>query len=541
MKSSWITRGMTAILIVLLIGTALPEKSQAAAPVNTLVGALKAEIQSAVVEKTPDGSLIAAVVRLNNIGSKVVRVPDYEVRAVTTNKLQYILQPSQDNPKAVQPKETVELKYLMAVRRFDAFKLDRLIWIKTDAYVYPKKELLMLSLPVPPFQPVGKSWGQSFTVPTTSASLVYTPFQMYKQNTPEGTTVIVGFQVENAGKLEETVPNFRLDGKTAAKTYAGQRIDKGTLSLKPGEKQRFYFSIPVNNDTRLSSLQVLTTETFAAANRPALSYSLNQVEISLPSVMDGTASYDQLKTYSEDSPIELDSYNQLFNTDLEISMVNLQVFQTEGNAFQSAVAKFKLFNHGNLPSPIPKFGVQLLSEGGRYYQGTLLAGDIGSLAPNLGYVVSYTFQLPMTEKGGSYGMVLLDATSQAPYSVPIASFKANVSGGKDTEQTELYPFRVKLNDWMVSLDGVEVNLDVDREENVLADAASAVIKIELTASDGELLGSERVPLVGGERPASGWMKLAIGSSTNKYPDTLRMYEVVDTPFGEVKRLLKTME
>jgi hypothetical protein len=543
--TKWI-KSITAFVLsasLLILSTPLITDAESVAVKYLLTGtSIKVEIKIVLNERISEGTRIGAVVRFYNEGSKVVRVPDYELRVYTSNKIEYTLLPSKDNVKVIQPKENVELSYMFVVRRVDAFTLSKLSWIKVNEFVYPKKQQTMLSIPISSASWPIKEWRESFKIPSLSTSLKFTPLSVFFQNTPQGKTYIVTVAIENTGKNQEFFPSFNIYGKTNNKIYEGVKIEKDSTALLPGEQQQIHYAIQTENNVQLQSLNVLTSERFAESVQSVIQYNVVRLSIKLPSEKNIVNTINQLLPNDFSKPISFDPSNKLISQDVSVSLVDIRMHKSEGDGFSTVIAKFKLENRGDRNVPIPIFQAQLTSEDGHNYLGIRHNITAESLAPDLSYVISYFFNVPNSEKGDNLAMTILDNQTAPPYQLPLAAFRTFVN--KETSDS-LYPYQVKVVDWtMMTGTSLKINLDIQRQENMMVDPNFTKLKLQLINSSGSVIGTKTMTFIGNDRLTSGWQTISFGSPSStqiEYPSSLQIYESIDTPFGEADRLLVTLK
>jgi hypothetical protein len=542
--TKWL-KTITALVLsvsLLILSTPLVTDASSKTVRYSLTGtSIKVEIKSVLNERIPEGTRIGAVVRLYNEGSKTVRVPDYELRVNTNDKIEYTLLPSKDNVKVIQPKENAELSYMFVVRRVETFSLSKLSWIKVNEYVYPKKQQTMLSIPISSAGPPIKEWRESFVIPSLSSSLQYTPVNVFFQNTPQGKAYIVTVAIENTGKNKEFVPSFDIYGKTDTKLYEGVKIEKDSMALLPGEKQQIHYAIQTESNVQLQSLNVLTAERFVESSQSTVLYDIVRLNIKLPADMNVVNAINQLLPYDLSKPLLFDPSNKLISQDVSVSLVDFRMYKADGDGLSSVIAKFKLENRGDRNVPIPNFQVQITGADGHNYLGNRHSITAESLAPDLSYVISYSFNVPNSENGDNLAMTILDNQTAPPYQLPIATFQTNVN--KETSDS-LYPYQVKVVDWTMLIgNNLKINLDILYQDNMLVDPNFTKLKIQLVNSSGSIVGTRTMPFIGNDRLTSGWQTISFGSSgSTEYvlPSTLNIYESIDTPFGEANRLLATL-
>lgn len=566
MKINWARPIATAVLSISLLAVTGPiyvnadeTPAVSAAADYHLTDAIKAEVKSILNEQTTDGTRLGAIVRVYNQSSRIAAIPDDEVRVITDDGVEYTLRPSTANAKAILPKEKVELSYLAVVDREDPFSLSEISWMDVDPYVYPKTEKLDLSIPITSMEWHGdsadisdpssiKTWEQSFTIPGLSNSLQYKPINILKQNTPQGPASVVTLLVENKGALKQPIPDFRIDGKSSKKVYNGKRVEKDAITLEAGEKQYIHFAIPTQNNDELKSLNVLTPESFASDNQN-VSYTIGRLNIRLPGNSAAMA-FKQTEAYVKDTPISFDPLNKLIPANVDVSLEELQMHGNEGDGYKAVVAKFKLQNRGDQPKPIPNFLAELTNSDGYSYSGSRQTLGIQTLIPNINYVIYYTFVVPGSEKGEQLVMKILDGDSAAPFNIPIAAFRTQIQSSVSGEDLALYPFHVKLNNWNVAISYQmgsqsytnKLTLDMAiSQDKAVVDQNFSKMKVEVSDKEGKVLGSQAFSFAGDNKLSSGNSTLAFNTDQLVTEFTIQMYETIDTPFGEAKRLLKTLQ
>lgn len=576
LKPTWKKSLTAAVLSVSLVLTASPAillADESGAAVQSVRGEygltplVRADVKSVSSVRIQDGTKIGAVVRLYNEGNRVTRVPEYELRVKTVDGIEYTLQASAANAKAIQPKEKVDLSYMLTLDYIDATALAELSWVEVDEYVYPKLETPVLSVPVNGIVWNGsdsaitdegavKQWGEPFMLPVQSDSLQYTPVTLINEKTPQGPATVVTLIAENKGTRTETVPDFRIDGKSDSRSYPGVRAETN-VELKPGEKKYIHYGILTENDVVLSSLNVLTPETFVqpgAGNTPTVeSYTVGRISVVLPPT--STIDINTLPVYKLRDRIAFDPLNKLVDKETEVSLVDLSMNESESAGYNTIIAKFMVKNTGERPVPLPAFQTELTNAEGFRYGGTRQTTSVEQLAPKLAYLVNYSYAVPSSEKGEDLLMKLQDNQTIAPYNIPIAGFKTAVAENKseDPDLLSFYPYNVKLLSSAVSIQGsatgqfaykMKLDLDITTVDDVIADVNSANMKIDLVDNSGRMIATQTVPFIGVNKLISGTQYLLfqnLRSDQFEWPLTVKLYESIQTPTGEANRLLKTMK
>ncbi|WP_028550862.1 hypothetical protein [Paenibacillus sp. UNC451MF] len=560
---------MTLLIFSLLIPSAsflaIAEEGVPVTKEYSLTSTVKAAVKSILNEQVAEGTRIGAVVRLTNEGTRLTRVPDYEVRVKAEDGVLYTLRPSAENVIAIQPKETVELSYMIVIDREDTFSLSEISWVDVDEFVSPRSEKMIVSIPISSIEWRGDiavfsdalathSWGENMTIQVLSTSLEYKPVSLSEQNTPQGPKTIVGLLATNKSDKKKAIPDFRVNGRSDKKVYTGVRLEKDPIVLGPGEQQYIHYAIPAGKKEELIGLTVLTPESFATDDKTKIEYLIGQFNVALPQDGGVVSEADQPKMYVWNSPIQFDPLNNVVQPEVSVSMVTLQMHESVGGGFKAAVAKFKLTNRSDRPMPVPKFQAQLMGVGGTKYTGTRQTAVVETLIPNVSYVMYYSFVLPSNEKGEQLTMDILDSESVAPYNIPIATFKTMVKKEK-SEDTGLsfYPFNVKINSWKSEVFygsaresfpysyKLSIDMDVSLQEEVVVDQNFPKLKVELVDDKGKVIGSKTLPFIGENRVATGTQTVNMDSVLYEFSNSLRVYETIDTPYGQADRLIATLQ
>jgi hypothetical protein len=597
MKKRWnIPLAAVAIGTMLLSGgiQALADESDgqttavtAAANNNNLTAVIQTAVKSMSVDPTPSGSnRIAAVIRLYNSGSVKVRIPDYELRAKTKEGLEYKLAASSGNVKTLEPKEVAELVYVSEFESKASISVAGLSFVKIDEYSYPKIETNLLTLPLGSEVWYGSdngaaslktlAWGQTFTIPGLNSQLTYTPAGFSMQHTDKGVTALITMLAENPGSGSETIPDFRIDARADKKKYTGKRTEESSIELAVGEKKYIHYAIAMENNSSPSSLIVMTTDNFIAAGTSANTASNTSSTASGTSSVSATGSAASTKaaidigrvaiavqggeqansasnaSYSIGNPIMIDPLSSIVdNTD--VSLMEMHINQNPGDSSKTAIAKFMLVNKNSKPIPTPSFETELTGAGGATYSGDRQTNVVATLNPGLGYIISYSYTIPVTEEGKGLVLTLLDTKTATPYKIAAASVVAPVQQETESNTLLLYPFEVEFTDYTVSTNymttssaytyKLKLTLDIKQKENVTVDKNFSKLRFEVVDKLGRVLGTADQVLVGDQKLMSGTQNIVtsdIKSEQFEFPITTNVYELIETANGQAKRFLKTL-
>lgn len=522
---------------------------------------IKVEVKSILNESTTEGTRIGAVVRLTNHGDRLTGVPEYEVRVKTQDGVDYILRPSLANAKNIQPKETVELSYMNVVERYDVFSLTELSFYDVDDFVYPKVEKGVISLPVSAQEWKGekaeltdpstlKKWEDTFAIPVLSSTLAFKPVSLNEQNTADGPMTIVTLLATNTGDKKSAIPDFRINGKSENKVYSAQRLEKDPIILEPGEKEYIHYAIPLRDRMELKSLYVLTPEDFVAEDKTLTTYLIGRLSITPPGANSTRYVMNQLLSYELNKPIKMDPLTKLIRPEIEVSMADLRIYESAGGGFKAAVAKFRMLNRSESPLQVPPFQTVLSSLSGKKYIGTRQATQVESLIPNISYVIYYSFVIPNAETGEQLAMEITDGKSVENYNLPIAAFKTKIIEETDDKSSAFYPFQVTLNDWTRGNNynsgaglpyTYKMNLDFDikLQDEIVVDQSFSKMRVEFADEKNRIMTSKVFSFTGENKLVSGTQTIDFSLDRLETTVYIRIYEIIDTPFGEARRLIQT--
>ncbi|TLS49384.1 hypothetical protein FE782_25025 [Paenibacillus antri] len=586
MRKHWQWKRLAAcsVLVPVLLWSALPMTAGAdtAAVISAaasltpyaITSELKAGVKSVLNERTQEGTRIGVVVRLFNQSASVVVVPDYQVRVSTKEGISYALQPSAANAIAVQPRETIELSYMITVKRHDAFSLEKLVWLSVDEFVYPKTETVVASVGISSMEWRGDAttfsdtsktlaWGEPFALSGTGEfgaaadSLRYTPVQLLDRETPQGAVTLARLLVENPGSAKQWIPDFVLVGKADNRYYTGTRKEAGTLSLEPGETRYIHYALPADHRKPWGGLTVATPESFVRSDGTVVPYTIGRLQIQTPA--SATAASLRVQPYKLKNKIALDASNPLANPDIELAVVELQRFVQDGDGYQTAVAKIQMTNRGSRAVLMPHFGLEWEASNGDRYEGVRQTTVWRSLLPGIGMVLNYAFTIPASEQAEKVVLHVLGGTVDGQASelsqVPIAAVSASLTPPPEASVIDMYPFAMSVDRWKIRSEirgstnftytyALEWDVGLSRAADAAVDKTSTRMRAELVDGSGRVLDSQTLPLSGQGRIVDGEQTIRFeGAETEQRMTSLavNLYEVFDTAEGEVARLAKTLK
>ncbi|MFD0678920.1 MULTISPECIES: S-layer homology domain-containing protein [unclassified Paenibacillus] len=564
-------------------------------PSYTLTNNVQAQPKGLLQEKTASGWRFGAAIKLSNTSGSTVRIPDYELRVKASDGTVYTLKASTDNVRSIEPQSTVELSYMSEIDKIADFNLTDLLWVDVDDQVYPKKETLLADASVESFVWRGSeatiqdpallgNWGFTFTIPGENSPLKYTATNMTKQFTGQAPTYIVQVKVENPASYAATVPSFTLSGQASGRSFIGTRVEQSSVILNPGEQKYINFAITTEPDTQLNAFYVLSSHNFLKQGATApVQYFTGRIGFKLP-----TASETQtaLPTYVLGKPIAVDSLSKAVNPQMEVALQNIEWFENDGRDYKTAVAKIKFTNKSGSVIPVPKLGADIVSSNGVNYNGVQSTTSVNDVLPGMGAVQMYAFTVPSSENANQFTLRLLEqqgqqasAGSQAQsgsqaqqqpaqatpaqqaqttYKTPIAQVNVTLSALTPTgNEFSFYPYQVKMDSFNITNYAaknavtnsygytykLEMGLDIKTTDAVLADPANPKLLFQLEGPDGKRLGSKTYSLSGDSRLMSGNQSVMFDSASDtlESPISIKVYELVTTPYGDARRLLTTLK
>lgn len=530
-----------------------------------LQGPVQAKVKSILSEKTLSGTRLGAVIKMYNVSGETVRVPDHELRIMGSDGATYTLRASADNQTSIQPMSSIELSYLVEIDMNLDIQPSQLSWVYVDKDVYPKQETTLLSLPLANLVWFGdqsavadpeaiKAWRDAFTIPKTDSAIQYTPVALtteYKAQTPVKVVKLLAY---NPGSVQETIPAFTFDGRSDKKVYKGTRADQSVTKLDPGEKKYLYFAIPTEQDATLTGFTLLTAESFKQAASTPFSYTVGRIGLQMPKE-DQALDNVSATPYTMNTPIAFDPLSTAVLPDIDVSAVDLQMYQNNGEGYQTAVLRMKFTNKSDLPIPVPQLAADLVNGLGVSYAGTRLNAAAPNVLPHTDYLIHYSFVVPNDEKTDVFTLRLSDDKTAAPYKATVARPQVQLTNAEpDKLALAFYPYEIKVKSWLISniasMNGqtltydykfkLKMSWDVQSKENVIVDTNYSRMLLEFENTSGRRLTSLTLNVTGENKITSGEQIYLFNNTQTdqlEYPLTLKVYEIIDTPNGQARKLV----
>ncbi|WP_166238611.1 hypothetical protein [Paenibacillus turpanensis] len=319
--------------------------------------------------------------------------------------------------------------------------------------------------------------------------------------------------------------------------------------LSQGESETYSFSAVLPKGMSVEQLQLALMEAKSTEESAGAASSTGAVSTLLPvavadlnqaTVVNQTGGNGA--TYEIGEPMEIAT-----NAEMSVALSELKLYDNETNGFQTAIAKLKITNVGEDVIAFPTLSAKLRDAAGQVYTGTRQASVAAQIDANSSYVVSYSFLLRSADDSKPVTLSLYEGSSDAAL---IASVNSNYqSDDTSNDNWDVYPYNIVVKSSDLVLNGtlstnfaysLKMNLDIERKDQVIMDSAVSKLQFDIVDPLGQLLGSQTVPFVGTTRLLNGDNHLTLSNislyqySINNYA---KVYEVVDTPNGAVKRYL----
>jgi len=242
--------------------------------------------------------------------------------------------------------------------------------------------------------------------------------------------------------------------------------------------------------------------------------------------------------------------SDVINKNLDVSLVELHAHENDDLGYKTAVAKYKITNNGTSTLALPELQNELIDSRGNTYTGTRQSDAATQISPGSSYVVSYSYLLPnQSSEDDAFALNVYDDKSVSEGKVSIGTYQVALQKEDDGDTLSLYPFTIKVNSssigWLYSSGtySYQLNLDLDvtHEDQVIIDSTFSTIEFDMVDSLGRIVGTQTSSMLGTGKLTSGKQKIVVSGLKNEQVDSgvkVNMYEVIQTPNGTAKRLLK---
>lgn len=360
-----------------------------------------------------------------------------------------------------------------------------------------------------------------------------------------------------------TIPNLTAEFQANRSNVGVTSSDNAVRSsyLSPNESTTFHFQgvVPASLSAEALQLVVLekqsaaastTTSTGAGSNtdttKQAASLPVAITSLAGAGVAGEATSYAAAQAYKIGDSFKLTSTNSI-DSNMDMSLVELGMSVNSDFGYKTIVAKYKLMNKGTSTLALPEFQTDLTNEEGYTYTGVRQTNVAKSIAPNTSYVLSYSYMVPDSEDADKLALNLYDTNRLA-----VGSYKAAVQTVPTTGPISVYPFTINFDDYTISTTyskdtsygyRLRLDLDVQRQAQVITDANFSSLLFEIVDTEGRLLTSKSLTFTGQQKIMSGIQYLDFANVRSDQINSgsyINIYEVVSTPNGDAKRLIRTI-
>ncbi len=244
--------------------------------------------------------------------------------------------------------------------------------------------------------------------------------------------------------------------------------------------------------------------------------------------------------------------SSVVSPNLDVSLIELHAHENDDLGYKTAIAKYKITNNGTSTLALPELQNELIDNKGNAYTGSRQSEAATQITPGSSYVVSYSYLLPNKEtddEDDSFALNVYDDKSVSEGNVSAGTFKVALQEAETGDTIAIYPFSLKINDssigWTYSGGTysyvLSLDMDISHEDQVIIDANFSKIQFEMVDSLGRIVGTQDASLMGTGKLTSGSQRVTISGLKNEQVSSgivVNMYEVINTPNGTAKRLLK---
>ncbi|MCY9692081.1 hypothetical protein [Paenibacillus alginolyticus] len=243
--------------------------------------------------------------------------------------------------------------------------------------------------------------------------------------------------------------------------------------------------------------------------------------------------------------------NAVVNKNLDVSLMELHAHENDDLGYKTAIAKYKITNNGTSTLALPELQNELIDSKGNTYTGSRQSAAATQITPGSSYVVSYSYLLPNKAQTDdeTFALNMYDDKSVSEGNVSVGTYRVALQKETESDTLALYPFSLKVNDssisWLYNSGtySYQLNLDLDitHEDQVIIDSNFSKIEFDMVDSLGRIVGTQTATLTGTGKLTSGKQKVIVTGLKNEQVDSgvvVNMYEVIETPNGTAKRLIK---
>ncbi|GGA10298.1 hypothetical protein GCM10008018_64670 [Paenibacillus marchantiophytorum] len=385
----------------------------------------------------------------------------------------------------------------------------------------------------------------------------------------DGVHVQTVVTLSNDGEASAAVPSFFASYQFGDSGTSISATDNSARNayLAPKETTTYYFNaiLPAGVDPNAAQLVLwektaTSTSSSSAASSGAAngsgtssSATSGQMPVAvfqLQGATEAQSGFTTAASYTLGSKLTL-SNSSVINKNLDVSLVELHAHQNDDLGYKTAIAKYKITNNGTSTIALPELQNELIDSSGNAYTGTRQTSVTTQVTPGSSYVVSYSYLLPNKKEteNETFALNIFDDKSVSQGKVSVGTYKVALQEEADSDILALYPFTIKVNSdsisWLYNNGtySYQLNLDLDvtHEDQVIVDANFSKVEFDMVDSLGRVVGTQSASLLGSGKLVSGKQKVVVSGLKDEQVDSgvkVYMYEVIETPNGTAKRLIK---
>ncbi|CAG7653671.1 hypothetical protein ACFQI7_31380 [Paenibacillus allorhizosphaerae] len=371
--------------------------------------------------------------------------------------------------------------------------------------------------------------------------------------TPEGSKLTARAELSNTGPMLEAVPGLTSQYQFAGSGISAAAVDNGVHPsfLAPGETTVYRFSAILPETWGENRIE-MTIFNKKPAGSGTISIPAALFELKPEHIANGEPLPAGI-SYRLGDPVNLEP-NNLLDERIELSLQSLYTHTNEDSGYRTAIAKWKVTNRGDTMLTLPLFQTELIGPAGKVYAGTRQNGTPASLLSNTSYVVSYSYMIPLSETGDSFVLHAVDDKTSPSNRLTLAAVRVQPQKEKQTNIVSLYPYQIEFQEhhylWTYDKSDNEFGfkmrllLNISKQEQVVVDAGFSKLQLELTDASNRVVATQTVPFVGVNKLVSGVQTINFSNlKTDQIESrmTVKVYEVIDTPNGQAKRLIQELK
>lgn len=241
-----------------------------------------------------------------------------------------------------------------------------------------------------------------------------------------------------------------------------------------------------------------------------------------------------------------DSVVMALDEKIDVAVMELNTYENENYGFTTAVAKLKVTNQDTTTLALPDLTLDLTDESGRVYSGTRQTNVISQLASGNSYLVTYSFSVPEASEDKPVTLRMYKAKETIPLAAVSLGYGQE---DKPDASWNVYPYNIAIKESDLLLNGLlsstftytlKINTELSRKDTIIADAAISKLQFDIVDPQGFVVGSQTLPFQGTTRLVNRENSLNFSNlklNSFSYTNYVKVYELIETPNGVVKRFL----